>query len=574
MTATPESSTSTLPDSTNMTSSALSSMATIRDRILTPTLKLACLFVFIVTIISFPANLQSRNWAMVILEIASFIWLLISAYVISIPYVTRSNGFLVILYAFSIYASVSIQPVIDGKVILAGLIIAASVFRGKRMGIFTTALAAVTVVVMGWISIANRTIYSPDQNTTNLYSWISNSLIFILVSILVVVILNRFSSNFEFELKTRQANQIRLLKQIEESNLMLKKMSQDFLKSEETYDTTGLFIHDFISDESPDGTLQKAIQRIRDQFNYYFVGGYIIDEKKEYATLKAAASINSDTYLQRNLRIKLTESSVASYAFSHAEIRLSSNIPQETNLNTVPLLPGTKSELALPLIYNGDVIGIIDIQIDQYAAFSPLELKSLKIYADQTAISYRKSILKQDLQKAQEELENSYQQYTQKTWSSHLKQGKQRVAVRFRQGRLERETSQPVEALQAINQGQTVIVSNKTTPLTGKPVSSVTIPIKLRNQVIGALHLKLETNQPPDDLLSLTETISDRLAIALENARLLEEIQAKANREHLVSEISNKIRSSPNVEQVLRMAVSEIGQKLGVTEVKIHLNSD
>ena len=86
--------------------------------------------------------------------------------------------------------------------------------------------------------------------------------------------------------------------------------------------------------------------------------------------------------------------------------------------------------------------------------------------------------------------------------------------------------------------------------------------------------MKLETNQLPDDMLSVIETISDRLAVALENARLLEEIQAKANREHLVSEISSKIRSSPNVDQVLRMAVSEIGQKLGVSEVKIHLNSD
>ena len=65
---------------------------------------------------------------MVILESASFVWLLISAYVLSIPYATRANGFLVILFAFGIYASVSNQPVIDSKVILAGLVIAATIF--------------------------------------------------------------------------------------------------------------------------------------------------------------------------------------------------------------------------------------------------------------------------------------------------------------------------------------------------------------------------------------------------------------------------------------------------------------
>ncbi|MDD1749157.1 MAG: GAF domain-containing protein, partial [Methanothrix sp.] len=548
MTATPESATSISPEPSTLTHSALSSMASIRERILTPTLKLACLFVFILAIVSFPANLQSRNWAMVILESASFVWLLISAYVFSIPYATRANGFLVILFAFGIYASVSNLPVIDSKVILAGLVIAAAVFRGNRMGIFTTILAATTVVLLGWISIANRTIISPDENTATLYSWIANSLVFILIVSLITSILIKLTNNIESEIKSRQANHIRLLKQIEEQNISLKKMSQDFIKSEETFVSTGLFIHDFVSDESPEGTLQKAVNRIRDQFNYYFVGGYVIDEKKEYAILKAAASNDNESYLQKNLRIKLSENSVTSYAYTHSEIRLSINVLEETSLKTMPLLPGTKSELALPLIYNNEVIGIIDIQIDQYAAFSPLELKVLKTYADQAAVSFQKSLFQQNLQKSQQELENSYQQYTQKSWRSHLKQGRQKVVVRFRQGHLEKETSQPVEALQAISQGKPVIVSNKTTPASGKPTSSVTIPIKLRNQAIGALHLKLETNQLPDDMLSVIETISDRLAVALENARLLEEIQAKANREHLVSEISSKIRSSPNVD--------------------------
>ena len=321
--------------------------------------------------------------------------------------------------------------------------------------------------------------------------------------------------------------------------------------------------------------MQKAVRRIRDQFNYYFVGGYIIDEKKEFAVLKAAADIDNETYLQRNLRIKLSEASSVSYAYTHAEIRLSSNVPEDTSFKTMPLLPGTKSEMALPLIYNEQVVGIIDIQIDQFAAFSPLELKVLKTYADQLAVSFYKSLLLQNYQKSKEELVNSYQQYTQKSWRSHLKPGKQKIALRFRQGRLEKENSQSVETLQAINSGRPVVISNKTTPASGgKPASTVAIPIKLRNQVIGALNLKLDTNRLPEDMLSLLETISDRLAVALENARLLEEIQAKANQEHLVSEISTKIRSSPNVEQVLRMAVSEIGQKLGVSEVKIHLNSD
>ena len=242
MTANPENATSSMPTTTNMPGSAISSISSIRVRILTPILKLACLFVLIVTIVSFPNNLQTHNWAMLILEGASFVWLLISAYVLSIPYATRANGFLVILFAFGIYASVSIQPLIDSKVILAGLIIAAAILRGNRIGLFITILTAITVVALGWISIANQTIVSSEDSTAILYSWIANSLVFILISILITVILNRFTNNLELEIKTRQASQVRLLKQIEETEISLKKMSQDFIKSEETFDTTSLFI--------------------------------------------------------------------------------------------------------------------------------------------------------------------------------------------------------------------------------------------------------------------------------------------------------------------------------------------
>ncbi len=544
------------------------------NQMLTPVLKLSCLIVFIITIVTLPANWQSQNWAMMILEIASFLWLLLSAFIESIPYRTRSEGYLVILYAFGVYTSVMLQPAIDNKIILACLIVAATIFRGRRMGLITTILSCATVVILGWITNANRAIAFPGENGSLLTAWLINSILFISISGVILAILGHYIRIIEGEIKVQNASQIRHLTKIEEMDYSLKKMAREFLQSEEVFESNSTFIKQFTSDTPPEETLQKIVQMVQEQFSYYFVGGYIVDEKKEFAILKAATSKDNESYLQQNLRIKLTDASVVSYAFNHAEVRLSPNIPEETNFNTYPLLPGTKSELALPLIHNGEVIGIIDIQNDQLSAFSPLELKVLKIYADQATILYVKSCLQLQLLKSQEELENSYKQYTQKSWRSYLRQSRQKMAVRYRQGILEKEMPQSVEVLQAIAEGKPVIITQETIPTSRRATSSVTMPIKLRNQVIGAVHFTLESRQLPDDWMLLIETISDRLAVALENARLLEEIQTRANREHLVGEISSKIRSSPNVDQVLRTAVSEIGKKLGVDEVMIHLRSD
>jgi len=67
------------------------------------------------------------------------------------------------------------------------------------------------------------------------------------------------------------------------------------------------------------------------------------------------------------------------------------------------------------------------------------------------------------------------------------------------------------------------------------------------------------------------EAAADRLALALENARLMEEVKSRAESDRLVSEVSNRVRSATNVDNVLKTAASELGRSLGINEVVVHL---
>ena len=71
----------------------------------------------------------------------------------------------------------------------------------------------------------------------------------------------------------------------------------------------------------------------------------------------------------------------------------------------------------------------------------------------------------------------------------------------------------------------------------------------------------------------MLKTITDRLALALENARLFEENQNRAEREKLIGDISAKVRSSTNLDNVLSIAAAEIGQSLGISEVLVQLKT-
>jgi GAF domain-containing protein len=72
----------------------------------------------------------------------------------------------------------------------------------------------------------------------------------------------------------------------------------------------------------------------------------------------------------------------------------------------------------------------------------------------------------------------------------------------------------------------------------------------------------------------MIESIAAQAALALENARLVEESRSAARREHLVAEITGKIWGSTTVEGILQTAAKEIGRAFETDEVVIELKAD
>ena len=71
------------------------------------------------------------------------------------------------------------------------------------------------------------------------------------------------------------------------------------------------------------------------------------------------------------------------------------------------------------------------------------------------------------------------------------------------------------------------------------------------------------------DEINLAQAVSDRLALALDNARLLQESQRRASKEAKIGEVTAKIGASINMRNVLQTAVEELGRALPGSEVII-----
>jgi GAF domain-containing protein len=97
------------------------------------------------------------------------------------------------------------------------------------------------------------------------------------------------------------------------------------------------------------------------------------------------------------------------------------------------------------------------------------------------------------------------------------------------------------------------------------------VPIRLRDQVIGTLNIRPNNNDRTwsTDEINIVEAITERLGLALDNARLFDETTRRAEREHLVADITTKIRSTNDPQEMIKTAVEELKRALGATRIEI-----
>jgi GAF domain-containing protein len=126
--------------------------------------------------------------------------------------------------------------------------------------------------------------------------------------------------------------------------------------------------------------------------------------------------------------------------------------------------------------------------------------------------------------------------------------------------------------LSAVESGD--IVANRTN---GSPekLASVAVPVKLRGEVIGVLHIESEDpNQTwREDEISLVQAVAERAAFAMENARLFQDARRRAAKERLISEATSRISSALSVENILYATAEELERALGSSEILIQFQS-
>lgn len=326
-----------------------------------------------------------------------------------------------------------------------------------------------------------------------------------------------------------------------------------------------------------DELLPQAVDLIRERFDLYYAGIFLADDSQRWAILRAGTGEAGRVMLARNHRLEVGGSSMIGMCVSQGEAHITFDTRHEALYRRNPLLPDTRSELALPLFSRGRVIGAMTIQDTRPGAFTQEDITTLQTMADQLANAIENARLLRRMEQGMHELELATGQLTQESWRNFLENYRQSFGYRYRLVDVEPVTDPSPEAQVALQQQKTVATTVRLSPTvevdeeTGRVQGVLSVPIRVRNEVLGVLNLRFDEPQVPAEAVELVEQVAARLGAALESARLLEESRRTATREQIAAQAISGMRERLDVEAVLRNAARELRDALDLARVSVRL---
>ncbi|HXF84066.1 MAG TPA: GAF domain-containing protein [Anaerolineales bacterium] len=357
------------------------------------------------------------------------------------------------------------------------------------------------------------------------------------------------------ELRLREdelmAIQATLEQRVEERARELSLAGQKMGKRAGQLQTIAEVARAFVSIRDIDTLLPMLARLISERFGFYHVGIFLLDDSKRYAVLRASNSPGGQRMLRRRHKLKVGEQGVVGFVAHTKHPRIALDVGADAVFFNNPDLPQTRSEMALPLLSGDEIIGVLDIQSTEKAAFTDEDVEVLSILADQTAIAIQNALLNEKTQKALREAEIAFSQLTGSAWQAYAK------TIRLRGYRYDGIKS---EAL-------------KEAPASREEEEALSIPVRLRGKTIGRLKLKAldASREWTEDELAMMEAAAERAALAVEGARLLDDAQKRAAREAFLSEVAAKLGATFQLDSIMRDTVEELGQVLKNATISFQL---
>ena len=360
-----------------------------------------------------------------------------------------------------------------------------------------------------------------------------------------------------------------------------------------------------------DELLHKAVNMIRDRFNFYHASVFLIDSVGEYAIIRESTG-DAGAQLKRNgHKLGVGSKSTVGYVTGRGEALVIENTEKDATYYANPLLPDTRAEAAIPLKVGERILGALDIQSTIPYTFTDEVLQTLNILADQLAVAVINTELFADTQEHLSQHRLLQHITTSAASGSTLEEalrgavqglqvtlGGDRVAIMLADnenknlfigasiGYSEEDTANiripigsGITGWVARNKKNVRIDDSQLDPryiaVSTNTRSELAVPLLFRNELLGVLNVESELvsayNEDTEEMLG---TLAGSLAAIIANARLLQQVRRQAERERALYEVASRIRRSTNIQTILATTADELSKAIGARYAKVQIKVD
>lgn len=361
--------------------------------------------------------------------------------------------------------------------------------------------------------------------------------------------------------------------------------------------------------------VRAVVEQLQQAFNYYHVQIYLYDPMKENLVMAGGTGEPGRIMLEGGHKIQ-HGAGLVGRASETGTVVLVGDTTQEPNWLPNPLLPETKSEIAVPILMGDEVLGTLDVQQNRMNGLTQQDSDLLQLIASQVAVALRNSRLYAEAQRRTEELAvlnemgrsltasldvNAVIELVYKFTAQLMDATNFFVAlyddkidevsfpVAYSDQQLVKVNSHPLGiglTDYIIKTAKPLLISEKVNDKMAElgitpsfysddepALSWLGAPLIYGGHVLGVISVQ-STKIPglykelDRDLLT---AMASQASIAIENARTFTQTQRQAEYEAIINTISQRIQSTTSVENALQVAVRELGRALGASRTTVQL---
>jgi GAF domain-containing protein len=378
------------------------------------------------------------------------------------------------------------------------IVLAASLLSGWRLGLLIAGLS----IAAGWIFVyAEATGLIVPQATTTTSRMIDITVIYSLSGFLLYLLIDGLQS---------------ALQDARKSNRSLQALS-DKLEARVAERTRDLTLaveagHKILRVRNLDTLFKDAVDLICEQFNLYYGQIYLIDDREQRLVIRAGTGRVGAELMRRGHFLPISSSSINGLAAEEQRAIIVADAQENSIFRPNALLPDTRSEVAVPLMIDEQVVGVLNLQDDEPGTFSIETLPVFQMVADQLAVAMQNARLFTEVAQARAEVEAAARRLAREGWGEYL---------------------------DGIDQGERIgaqydltAVSPMTDEIPAAPPDSgaLQVPVSIADEPLGVIHIEAGDDQFwTEEEQALVTAVARQVGQQVENLRLLAETERYRN---------------------------------------------